>query len=128
VPVVRMRAVRLVPVVRMRAKRLVPVVRMRVVRLVPVVRMRAKRLVPVAWMGAVRPASAQAMLLRMTAVPVGATWALPARMTPRLVKAVRVVLSRTHAAPTLVPLGVPPSRVEKLAQGKAPPSACRARP
>jgi hypothetical protein len=106
----------------------VPVVRMRAVRLAPVVRMRVVRLMPVVRMGAVRPASAQAMLLRMTAVPVGATWALPARMTPRLVKAVRVVLSRTRAAPMLVPLGVAPSRVERLAQVKSPPSACRARP
>jgi hypothetical protein len=105
-----------------------------------------QRRVPVARMSAVRPVSARVMLLRVTAaVPVGAshkmhgnprrenpleaTWGIPAPMTARVVKATRVILIRTSAAPTLVLPGVSPSRVvERPAQAEAPPSACRAGP
>jgi hypothetical protein len=84
--------------------------------------------VPMARMSAVRLVSARVMLLRVTAVPVEATWGVPARMTARVVKAVRAILTRTSAAPTLVPPGVSPSRVGRPAQVKALPSVCRAGP
>ena len=87
-----------------------------------------QRQVPVARMSAVRLVSARVMLLRVTAVPVKVTWGLSARMTARVVKATRAILTRTSAAPTLVPPGVSPSRVEIPAQANAPPSACRAGP
>jgi len=88
-----------------------------------------QRQVPVARKSAVRLV---AMLLRVTAVPVAATWVILARMTAspvkaRLVKPPPVTLTRTRAAPTRVPPGVPRSRVERP-QAKAPPSACRAGP
>jgi hypothetical protein len=65
----------------------------------------------------------------MTAVPREATWGVPAWMTAKVVEAAPAILIRTSAAPTLVPPGVSPSRVvERPAQAKAPPSACRAGP
>lgn len=97
-----------------------------------------QRQVPVERKSAVRLVSARVMLLRVTAVPVAATWAMLARMTVRVVKAARmtaravkaprVILTLTRAAPSRVPPGVPRSRVERPAQAKSPPSACRAGP
>jgi hypothetical protein len=100
---------------------------------------------PVARMSAVRLVSARVMLLWVTAVPVEATWAMPVRMTARVVKTARTILTRTSAAQAiltratltrtiaapaaaLVLPGVSPSRVERPAQAKAPVSACRAVP
>jgi hypothetical protein len=95
----------------------------------------AARVAQLARMSAVRLVSARVMLLRVSAVPVetwglparlsalpvGATWGLPARMTAGAAKAARAILTRTGPAPTLVPLGVSPPRVERPSQPKAPP-------
>jgi hypothetical protein len=87
-----------------------------------------QRQAPVARMRAMRLVSARVMLLRVTAVPVDATWAMPPRMTAGVVKAARAILTRTRAAATLVTPRVSPARVERPAQAKALPSACRAGP
>jgi hypothetical protein len=69
------------------------------------------------------------MPARMTAVPGEATWGALAWMTAKVVEAARAILTRTSAAPTLVPPGVSPCRVvERPAQAQTPSSACRAGP
>jgi hypothetical protein len=113
-----------------------------------------QRQVPVARMSAVPLVSARVMSLRVSAVPEGATWVMPARKTARVVKAPRMtaivmnglrmtailvkaaqamltlaILTRMSAAPTLVPPEVSRSRVvARPAQARAPLSACRAGP
>jgi hypothetical protein len=88
-----------------------------------------QRQVPVGRMSAVRLVSARVTLLRVAAVPVEeATWAIPARMSAKLMKAAEAILTRTRAATALALPGVSPSRVERPARAKEPPSGRRAGP
>jgi hypothetical protein len=87
-------------------------------------RSRMQPRLPVARMSALRLVSARVMLLRVTAMPVEATWGISARMTAKGVKAVRTMLTQARAALTLVPAGVLPSRVERPGQAQALPSMC----
>lgn len=77
-------------------------------------------------MSAVRPVSTQVILAQVTAVPVPLEVApgVPPRMTAQRVKAARTMLTQTSAAPTLLPPGVLPCRVERPGRAKAPASMC----
>ena len=65
------------------------------------------------WKNSLRLVPARRTLLRVTAVPVEATWEVSARMTAMGLKVALTALTRTNLPPTLGPLGVSPLRAER---------------